>query len=426
MSMKCKRAVPALLAAVLLVMVTATQAQQPVPGAALPMPPRPTVAMPQMPTPPPPALDAISYVLMDYQTGQLIAHHDMHMRLPPASLTKLMTAYVVDAALASGKVHWNDKVYISDHAWAKGGAGTDGSTSFLKLHHYYPLSEVYKGMIVQSGNDAAIALAEHVAGTEGAFVQLMNAYAQRLGMKNTHYSDADGYPKPDLYVTAYDLALLARALIHDFPQYYYVYKIPHVTIDGIKQWNRNLLLWRDPSVDGLKTGSTAEAGFCLVASAERNGQRLIGVVMKTKSLSDAANQDEALFNYGFRFFTTRTLYKPNQALATPVVWKGASGTLPVGVTQAVAVAFPRGHYADLKASMDIPATLIAPFKQGQRIGTLSVSLDGKVLAQAPLVALKAVPEAGFFGRTWDSLRLWWAGDKARPAVPALPPSAAKP
>jgi len=409
----------------LLAAATITQAQQPVPDAALPMPPRPTVAMPQMPTPPPPALDAISYVLMDYQTGQLIAHHDMHMRLPPASLTKLMTAYVVDAALASGKVHWNDKVYISDHAWAKGGAGTDGSTSFLKLHHYYPLSEVYKGMIVQSGNDAAIALAEHVAGTEGAFVQLMNAYAQRLGMKGTHYSDASGYPKPDLYVTAYDLALLARALIHDFPQYYYVYKIPNYTIDGVKQWNRNALLWRDPSVDGLKTGSTAEAGFCLVASAERNGQRLIGVVMKTKSLSDAANQDEALLNYGFRFFTTRTLYKANQTLAAPAVWKGVSDTLPVGVTQAVEVAIPRGHYHDLKASMDIPATLIAPFRQGQRIGTLSVSLDGKVLAQAPLVALKAVPEAGFFGRAWDSLRLWWAGDKAKPAASA-PAAAAKP
>ena len=417
---------PLLSIAMIALLSAAVQAQQ-VPSAALPMPPRPTVAMPQMPTPPPPELQSSSYVLMDYQTGQLIAHKGMHERLPPASLTKLMTAYVVDAALASGKVHWNDKVYISDHAWSKGGAGTDGSTSFLKLHAYYPLSEVYKGMIVQSGNDAAIALAEHVAGTEGAFVQLMNAYAQRLGMRGSHFSNASGYPKPDLYVTAYDLALLARALIHDFPQYYGVYKIPSYTIDGIKQANRNLLLYRDPSVDGLKTGSTAEAGFCLVASAERNGQRLIAVVMKTRSLSDAANQDEALFNYGFRFFATHTLYAAGKPLAEPRIWKGASDSLPLGVTAPVMVTIPRGHYKDLKASMDIPATLIAPIAQGQRIGTLSVSLDGKVLTQAPLVALRAVPEAGVFGRLWDSMRLWWAGGKSAARTPvAAPVAASKP
>lgn len=396
-------------------------AQSPTGAALPPPPPPPAAAMPQMPTPPPPDLESPSYVLMDYQTGQLIAHKDMHERMAPASLTKLMTAYVVDAALASGKVHWGDKVYISDHAWSKGGAGTDGSTSFLKLHHYYPLSEVYKGMLVQSGNDAAIALAEHVAGTEGAFVQLMNAYAQRLGMKGTHYENASGYPHPDHYSTAYDLALLARALIHDFPQYYYVYKIPSYTIDGIKQANRNLLLYRDPSVDGLKTGSTAEAGFCLVASAERNGQRLIAVVMKTRSLSDAATQDEALFNYGFRFFATHTLYKANQPLANPRVWKGADDTLPLGLTQPLRITIPRGHYKDLQASMDIPSTLIAPFKQGQVIGTLRVSLDGKVLAQAPLVALKAIPEAGFFGRMWDSMHLWWAHGHGGEAPAPVPP-----
>ena len=411
------------IAAVALVTTAAAQAQT-VPGPVVSMPPRPTAAMPQLPIPPPPAIQSPSYVLMDYQTGQLIAHRGMHLRMAPASLTKLMTAYVVDAALAAGKVHWNGKVYISDHAWRKGGAGTDGSTSFLKLHAYYPLSEVYKGMIVQSGNDAAIALAEHVAGTEGAFVQLMNAYAQRLGMKDTHYSNASGYPKPDLYTTAYDLALLARALIHDFPQYYGVYKIPSYTIDGIKQANRNLLLYRDPSVDGLKTGSTAEAGFCLVASAERNGQRLIAVVMRTRNLSDAANQDEALFNYGFRFFATHTLYAAGKPLAEPRIWKGANDSLPLGVTAPVMVTIPRGHYKDLKASMDIPATLIAPIAQGQRIGTLSVSLDGKVLTQAPLVALRAVPEAGVFGRLWDSMRLWWAGGNSAARTPLAAPAAA--
>ncbi len=412
------------IAAVALVTAAAAQAQT-VPGPVVSMPPRPTAAMPQLPIPPPPAIQSPSYVLMDYQTGQLIAHRGMHLRMAPASLTKLMTAYVVDAALAAGKVHWNGKVYISDHAWRKGGAGTDGSTSFLKLHAYYPLSEVYKGMIVQSGNDAAIALAEHVAGTEGAFVQLMNAYAQRLGMKDTHYSNASGYPKPDLYTTAYDLALLARALIHDFPQYYGVYKIPSYTIDGIKQANRNLLLYRDPSVDGLKTGSTAEAGFCLVASAERDGQRLIAVVMKTASLRDAADQDEALLNYGFRFFATHTLYQAGRTLAAPRLWKGVRDTLALGVAHPVRVTIPRGRYRELKASMEIPATLIAPIARGQRIGTLSVSLDGKLLVQVPLVSLQAVPEAGWFGRLWDSMRLWWSSGKSGNAAPLAAPAAEK-
>ena len=402
----------------------AAQAQQ-VPSAAVPMPPRPTLAIPQMPTPPPPAIQSPSYVLMDYETGQVIAHKGMHERLPPASLTKLMTAYVVDSALAAGKVHWDDKVYISKHAWQKGGAGTDGSTSFLKLHQYYPLSEVYKGMIVQSGNDAAIALSEHVAGTEGAFVQLMNAYAQRLGMRGSHFSNASGYPKPDLYVTAYDLALLARALIHDFPQYYHVYKIPSYTIDGIKQANHNLLLYRDPSVDGLKTGSTAEAGFCLVASAKRDGQRLIAVVMQTGSLADAATQDDALFNYGFHFFVTHTLYPAGKVLAEPRLWKGSRDHLQVGVAAPVEVTIPRGHYRDLKASMRIPALLTAPFRKGERIGTLEVSLDGKLLAQAPLVALQAVPEAGWAGRLWDGLRLWWSGRKGANPAPAPAPAGTK-
>ncbi|HVC01752.1 MAG TPA: D-alanyl-D-alanine carboxypeptidase family protein [Steroidobacteraceae bacterium] len=364
-------------------------------------------AMPQLPVPPPPALGADSYVLMDYQTGDLIAHKNMHERLAPASLTKLMTAYVVDAALASGKVHWDDPVYISEHAWKKGGAVTDGSTSFLKLHQRYPLSKVYNGMIVQSGNDAAIALAEHVAGSEGAFVQLMNDYAQRLGMTGTHFENASGYPHPDHYTTAYDLGLLARAIIADFPQYYGIYKIPSYTISGIKQGNRNLLLYHDPSVDGLKTGSTAEAGFCLVASALRHGQRMIGVVMKTKNLSDAASEDEALLNYGFSFFSTHTLYASGRPLATPRLWEGAANRLPVGVAQAVEVTLPRGHFHDLKTAMNLPATLIAPFRKGETVGTLTVSLDGKQLMTAPLVALADAPQAGLFGRLYDEVFMWF-------------------
>ncbi len=369
----------------------------------------PPEAMPQLPVPPPPTLTADSYVLMDYQTGELLAHKNMHERLSPASLTKMMTAYVVDAALASGKVHWDDQVYVSKHAWKKGGAVTDGSTSFLKLHQRYPLSKVYNGMIVQSGNDAAIALAEHVAGSEGAFVQLMNDYAQRLGMHGTHFENASGYPHPDHYTTAYDLALLARAIISDFPQYYGIYKVRSYTISGIKQGNRNLLLYRDPSVDGLKTGSTAEAGFCLVASALRNGQRMIAVVMKTKSLGDAANQDEALLNYGFSFFSSHTLYTPGRALATPRLWEGTVNQLPVGVAQTVEVTLPRGRFRDLKTAMNLPATLIAPFRKGETVGTLTVSLDGKALMSAPLVALADAPQAGLFGRLYDEARMWLRG-----------------
>ncbi len=410
------RLVP-LLCAVLLCAATSAFAQSgaPVPGPVLSAPERPQPTMPQMPVPPPPAPGAGSWVLMDYTTGQVIAHHNEHERLAPASLTKMMTAYVVDAALATGKVHWNGSVYISDHAWDKGGARTDGSTSFLKLHDRYPLSEVYNGMIVQSGNDAAIALAEHVAGTEAAFVQLMNAYAQRLGMKGTHFENASGYPHPDHYTTAWDLALLARAIIHDYPQYYGVYKTPSYTINGIKQANRNLLLYRDPSVDGLKTGSTAEAGYCLVASAQRQGQRMIAVVMKTNSLADAASQDEALLNYGFRFYDTHLLYAAGKPLATPRLWKGAADTLPVGVAGNVEVTIPRGRYADLKAAMNLPATLIAPYRKGQSIGTVTVSLDGKPLLTAPLIALADAPEAGFFGRLYDSVRLWFQGSPAAPA-----------
>ncbi len=410
------RLVPILCAALLGAATSAfAQSGAPVPGPVLSTPERPQPAMPQMPVPQPPALGADSWVLMDYTTGQTIAHHNEHERLAPASLTKMMTAYVVDAALASGKVHWNGSVYISDHAWDKGGARTDGSTSFLKLHDRYPLSEVYNGMIVQSGNDAAIALAEHVAGTEAAFVQLMNAYAQRLGMKGTHFENASGYPHPDHYTTAWDLALLARAIIHDYPQYYGVYKTQSYTINGIKQANRNLLLYRDPSVDGLKTGSTAEAGYCLVASAQRQGQRMIAVVMKTKSLADAASQDEALLNYGFRFYDTHLLYAAGKPLATPRLWKGAADTLPVGVAGNVEVTIPRGRYADLKAAMNLPATLIAPYRKGQAIGTVTVSLDGKPLVTAPLIALADAPEAGFFGRLYDSVRLWFQGSPATPA-----------
>ena len=398
-----RRALFALAAAAL---VAGVAAQQFPPHPAVPRP-----VVPQVPVPPPPDVDAQSWVLMDYATGQIIASKNPDARRAPASLTKVMTDYVVSAEIAAGHIHPTDMVTISQHAWQAGGAGTDGSTSFLKLGSQVQLEDLLKGMIIQSGNDAAIALAEHTAGSEQAFVGLMNAYAKELGMTNTHYSNASGYPVDDHYSTARDIAILTRALIHDFPADYAISKIKEFDWNGIKQANRNELLWRDPSVDGVKTGHTAEAGFCLDASAKQGDERMIAVVMGASTNRARADSAMALLNYGFRFYETHKLYEAGKPLATPRVWKGVDDHLPIGPSGDVLVTVKRGDYAKLKATIDIPATLIAPFAKGQRIGTLHLSLDGQPLEDVPLVALQAEPQCGFFGRLWDSILLWFHGDK---------------
>lgn len=381
-------------------------------GAATPVPqPKPAVALPQAPTPPPPEFDAKSWVLMDYATGQILAAKDPDLRVDPASITKVMTDYVVSAEVAAGKVRMDDQVFISEHAWRSGGAGTDGSTSFLKVNSKVPLKDLLYGMIIQSGNDAAIALAEHVAGSEPTFAELMNAYAKRLGMTGTHYVNASGYPTPDHYTTARDIAVLSRALIHDFPEDYAISAIKEFEWNGIKQHNRNTLLWRDPSVDGIKTGHTKEAGFCLAASAKQGDARMIAIVMGAPSEKARADDAQALLNYGFRFYETHVLYPAGKAVATPTLWKGEAAQLPVGVSEDVLVTIPRGRYGDLKASMDLPATLIAPYKKGQALGTVHVSLDGKSIAERPLVALVDAPEGGFFKRLSDAVLLWFQGGK---------------
>jgi len=362
----------------------------------------------QLPIPSAPAPKVSkAWIVMDYATGQVLAGDNIDMSLEPASITKVMTSYVLAAEMATGKVKATDQVMMTEHAWKEGGAGTDGSYSGFEVNKTAPVQQMETGMVVQSGNDAAIALAEHVAGSEEAFAQLMNAYAQKIGMKNSHFMNPTGLSEPGHVSTAHDLALLGRALIHDYPQTYALNKIKEFTVGPITQPNRNLLLWRDPSVDGIKTGHHSAAGYCLMASALRGEQRLIAVVMGDTSENQRAVDAEALLNWGFQFFEAHQLYAANGAVSTQKVWKGKQDSVALGLTEPLVVTVPRGQYAALKSSMQIPAQLVGPIAKGQKIGTVKVTLAGKQVAEAPLVALNAVDEAGFFKRLWDDLLLWW-------------------
>ena len=389
-----------------LVVGTAFAQQTPPKPVAVPRP-----VMPEAPVPPPPDVDGKAWVLMDYATGQVLASKDPDLRVEPASITKIMTDYVVSAEIANGKIHMTDPVNISENAWRGGGAGTDGSTSFLKLNSQVPLKDLLYGLIIQSGNDAAIALAEHTAGSEPAFANLMNAYAKQLGMVNSNFENASGYPIANHYTTARDIALLSRALIHDFPEDYAISAIKDFEWNGIKQHNRNLLLWRDQTVDGIKTGHTAAAGYCLAASAKQGDSRMIAIVMGATNEKARADSALALMNYGFRFYETHKLYDASKPLATPRLWKGQSNALPLGVADDVLVTVKRGDYDKLKATMDIPATLIAPFTKGQQVGTLRLTLDGQPVQSVPLIALADAPQGGFFARLWDSMMLWFHSEK---------------
>ena len=362
----------------------------------------------QLPIPAAPApKSSKAWVVMDYATGQVLAGENIDTVLEPASITKVMTSYVLAAEVATGKVKPTDQVMMSEHAWKEGGAGTDGSYSGFEVNKTAPFEQMETGMVVQSGNDAAIALAEHVAGSEEAFAQLMNAYAQKIGMKNTHFVNPTGLSAPGHVSTAHDLALLGRALIHDYPQTYALNKIKEFSVGPITQPNRNLLLWRDPSVDGIKTGHHSAAGYCLMASAKRGDQRLISVVMGDTSENQRAVDAGALLNWGFQFFEAHQLYAANTPVSTQKVWKGKQDSVALGLTEPLVVTVPRGRYGALKSSMQIPQQLMGPIEKGQKIGTVNVTLDGKPVAQAPLVALGAVDRAGFFKRLWDDLLLWW-------------------
>lgn len=376
------------------------QAPAPAPDAAAPL-------SNALPVPPAPKPVGTAWLVMDAASGNILAGENIDTPLEPASITKVMTSYVIAAEMKGGKVKRTDQVMMSENAWRSGGAGTDGSYSGFEVNKTAPLEQMEQGMVIQSGNDAAIALAEHVAGSTESFAALMNLYAKRIGMKNSNFVNPHGLPAEGHVSSARDLALLGRALIRDFPQAYSYNKIKQFTVGPITQPNRNLLLWRDNSVDGIKTGHTSGAGYCLMASAKRGEQRLISVVMGSTSEAQRASDSQALLNWGFRFYETHALYTPAKAIATHKVWKGEGDTVRLGVAEPLLVTVPRGRYGQLKPVMDVPKTLIAPITKGQKIGTVRVMLDGKMLAQRPLVALDGVPEGGFFKRLWHELLMWW-------------------
>lgn len=377
----------------------AQQANAPVPAA--------SAVIEAPPVPPAPEVQGTAWVLMDYASGNILAGHNIDARVEPASITKVMTSYVIAAEMAAGRIKPGDPVMMSENAWRKGGARTDGSYSGFEVNKTAPLEQMEKGMVVQSGNDAAIALGEHVAGSEQAFAALMNQYAKRLGLKNTRFRNATGLSEEGHYSTARDLALLGRALIRDFPKAYSYNRIKEFTVGPITQTNRNRLLWRDPSVDGIKTGHHSKAGYCLMASAQRGDQRLISVVMGSTSDNQRTTDSQALLNWGFRFFETHRLYDAGKPIATQPVWKGQADEVRLTVAQPLLVTVPRGRYRELKPMMDVPKTLVAPIRKGEAIGTVKVMLGGKVIAQRPLVAAQAVEEAGFFKRLWHDLLMWW-------------------
>lgn len=366
---------------------------------------RPTPAPPKgMPIPAAPALGANSYILMDFNSGQVLVESNPDMRVEPASLTKVMTSYVVFTELVSGNVKLDDLVNISEAAWRTG-----GSRMFIEPSMEVTVEQLLMGMVIQSGNDASVALAEHLAGTEEAFAGLMNHYATQLGMTNSNFTNSTGLPHEDHYTTARDVALLSIALIADFPEYYRWYSEKEYSFNNIRQHNRNNLLWRDPAVDGLKTGHTQAAGYCLAASAKRDGMRLVSVVLGSSSESARVSESQSLLNYGFRFFETVQLYKAGQELAQGRVWKGEKEQIRLGIRDELFVTIPRGRYDDLDAQVEMRPELIAPLVEGEEVGQISIRLEDGEITSRGLIALESVNEAGFFGRAWDGMSMWFGG-----------------
>ncbi len=361
------------------------------------------IQVPPQAIPAPPQVDAKGFLLIDFQTGAVLAESRADERMEPASLTKIMTAYAIYRELAAEHVHLTDPVLISANAWKTG-----GSKMFVEVGKQVPLEDLLKGMIIQSGNDASVALAEHVAGSEQVFAELMNTNAQRLGMTNSHFVNVTGLPDPNHYTTARDMAKVTAALIRDFPQYYVWDGTKEYEYNGIKQQNRNRLLWRDSTVDGVKTGYTENAGYCLVASAKRDGMRLVSVVLGSKNSEARAVASLALLNYGFRFFESHLIYPAGKALENIRVWKGAVEELPIGPGADVYATIPRGHYAELSPRMDKPQTLTAPIAKGARIGEIVVLFAGQEVSRVPLVALQDVPEGNLWQRLRDTVLQWFS------------------
>jgi D-alanyl-D-alanine carboxypeptidase (penicillin-binding protein 5/6) len=359
-------------------------------------------ALAQAAAPQPPSIVGRSWIVGDLSSSQILVAEKPDERVEPASLTKLMTAYVVFQALRDKKLALEQPVNVSERAWR-----APGSRMFIQPRRPVSVDELIRGMVVQSGNDACIALAEAAAGAEEVFVQVMNREAARIGMKNTKFMNSTGLPDPQHYSTAQDLYLLASALIRDFPKEYgQYYSQKEFRYNNITQPNRNRLLWLDPSIDGVKTGHTEAAGYCLIASSNRGGRRLLSVLLGSTSESARAQESQKLLNWGFQFFDSVKLHPANQSVKTIQVWKGAGNEVKAGFKDDIVITVPKGEAEKLKAELLSQQPLLAPVSQGQRVGTLRVTHDGKLLGEYPLVALEGVRVAGVFGRAWDTLRLW--------------------
>lgn len=354
-------------------------------------------------TPAAPQLAAEGYLLVDADTGHVIVEHNSEQRLPPASLTKIMTSYIISAELQQGTVSLDEEVDISVKAWQ-----TEGSRMFVREGTKVSVNDLKRGIIIQSGNDASVAMAERIAGSEDAFADLMNQHAARLGMTDTNFMNATGLPNENHYTTASDLAKLTNALIRDFPEDYKIYSEKYFTYNDIKQPNRNTLLWRDKTVDGVKTGHTEAAGYCLVASAKRGDMRLISVVMGTNSEESRAIESQKLLTYGFRYFETVRLYDAGETLKTVRVWGGDKPSVDLGVTNNIVITVPQGSRKNLDASMDLQKIVRAPLRAGEALGTLKIMNGGALVKEVVLVANTEVAEGGFFKRLWDGISLFFA------------------
>ena len=350
------------------------------------------------PVPAPPKLAAKSFLLVDFNSGRILAEKNIHKKVEPASITKLMTAYVVYKEIEAGRLSLDEEVTISKKAWRM-----KGSKMFVEVGKKVSVRDLLKGLIIQSGNDATVALAEHIAGSETTFADLMNQYAQQLAMNDTNFVNSTGWPNKNHVTTAADLVKLASAIIREFPEHYSWYKEKVFTYNGIKQYNRNKLLWRDKSVDGFKTGHTESAGYCLVASAVRNDMRLISVVLGTRSEKNREDVSQSLLSYGFRFYETNRLYAAGETLNTARIWKGASENLNLGLAQDLYVTIPRGQYKKLDAVIDVNSKIEAPVEKGQQLGTVTVKLDGEQLISRPLIALQSIETGSFWQRTKDQI-----------------------
>lgn len=352
--------------------------------------------------PAPPTIPAKGYLLVDYDSGRVLVSEKADERMEPASITKMMTTYIISSELRNGNIKLDDKVRISEKAWR-----APGSRMFVEVNTDVSVEDLLRGIIVQSGNDATIALAEYVSGTEQAFVSTMNQYAKMLGMKNTHFVNSTGLPHKDHYSSATDLATLARAMIRNFPEHYAWYAEKEFTYNKIKQYNRNRLLWRDKSVDGIKTGHTESAGYCLVASARRNNMRLISVVLGATSQSAREKATLTLLNYGFRFYETQKLHSGSSTLVSSDLWKSESDSIAMGLKDDLYITSPRGQFKRIKTTIRYDSYIIAPINKGQRLGTVTLTLAGKEIATRPLVALHDAKEGSLWSTIIDTIKLFF-------------------